>query len=238
MIDKDREAEDGHSCSHSHSCSISRSRSLLRAVSRSCSRPCSILRSRVQFGVYSRLCACIFARCVQFRGYAHAYLHARLCTKLDARAHSRAVCPGGGARLQPRESGGYSASASTSTCSTCTCTACYIVAPTRRYSASVASQPACHVCLIGHQLCLSWQAIFVSAPKVVCVCVNQKPRAQGHFILGIMDGELFARLKENGVSESTMSVLLEEDVSTRDTFTSLEREHLRKLAQKLSVNMP
>ena len=50
-----------------------------------------------------------------------------------------------------------------------------------------------------------------------------------------MDPWLYDTLKRNGISDSTLSVLLEEDVTTSDTFNSLEREHFDRLAQKLTV---
>ena len=73
----------------------------------------------------------------------------------------------------------------------------------------------------------------VGARSCVRLCLITRSRECRAILF--MDGELYTKLKENGVSDSTMNVLLEEDVSTRDTFTSLEREHLRKLALKLTI---
>ena len=50
-----------------------------------------------------------------------------------------------------------------------------------------------------------------------------------------MDRKLWNMLKENGISESSLGVLLNEDVATADTFASLEKEHFNKLASKLTV---
>ena len=46
---------------------------------------------------------------------------------------------------------------------------------------------------------------------------------------------LYDTLKRNGISDATLRVLLEEDVSTPRTFTSREKGHFDKLAQKVTV---
>lgn len=50
-----------------------------------------------------------------------------------------------------------------------------------------------------------------------------------------MDLKLWNTLKENGISDSSLSILLNEDISAAETFASLEKEHLNKLALKLTV---
>jgi hypothetical protein len=50
-----------------------------------------------------------------------------------------------------------------------------------------------------------------------------------------MDRKLWSLLKESGISDSSCSVLFNEDVSTAETFAWLEKEHLTKLAPKLTL---
>ena len=50
-----------------------------------------------------------------------------------------------------------------------------------------------------------------------------------------MDQKLWSMLKDIGISDSTCSVLFNEDVSTAETFACLEKEHLNTLAPKLTL---
>ena len=50
-----------------------------------------------------------------------------------------------------------------------------------------------------------------------------------------MDHKLWNMLMEGGILDTSCNILLNEDISTVETFAALEKEHLNKLVPKLTA---